>query len=151
MEKHLNLQDHLCFSLYACSRAISRMYRPLLDQLGITYPQYLVLLVLWERGKCSIKDLGQRLDLDSGTLTPLLKRMESKQLIRRQRLEEDERVVVVTLTEKGETLWREAVCIPSSLVRSSGLQAEELKELNEKIQRLTEHVLQFSAENQHRL
>lgn len=100
----LQLNEHLCFSLYACSRAISRLYRPLLEEMGITYPQYLVLLSLWESDGRTVKELGEQLDLDSGTLTPLLKRMETNELIRRVRSTEDERVVLVLLTEKGLAL-----------------------------------------------
>ncbi|EST13286.1 MarR family winged helix-turn-helix transcriptional regulator [Sporolactobacillus laevolacticus] len=147
MKEYLNLQDHLCFSIYACSRAISRMYRPLLNKLGITYPQYLVLLVLWEKGERSIKEIGERLDLDSGTLTPLLKRMEEKQLIQRTRLKTDERVVKISLAPKGEVLHEEAACIPSALVESSGMNIEEIVELNEKIKALTKRVLSAESHN----
>jgi DNA-binding MarR family transcriptional regulator len=123
------------------------MYRPLLNKLGITYPQYLVLLVLWEKGERSIKEIGDRLDLDSGTLTPLLKRMEDKQLIQRTRLKTDERVVKISLTSNGEALHKEAACIPSSLVESSGMNIEEIVELNEKIKTLTERVLSAESHN----
>ncbi|WP_238996714.1 MarR family winged helix-turn-helix transcriptional regulator [Paenibacillus pinistramenti] len=144
----LKLKDHLCFSLYSCSRAISRMYRPMLEKLGITYPQYLVLLVLWERGECSVKELGEELDLDTGTLTPLLKRMEANHLINRERLKQDERVVMIKLTENGEALKKDAMCIPLSLISSSSLDLKKLQELNETIKMLSEHVVQQSAEKQ---
>lgn len=145
LEKFLNLQDHLCFSLYACSRAISRMYRPLLKKLDLTYPQYLVLLVLWEKDEQTVKELGELLDLDSGTLTPLLKRMEGKKLIRRERPKTDERVVMVSLTEEGKALREEAVCIPASLFQSSGMSAEEIGALNETVKSLTERVSRFNS------
>ncbi|MFB1100063.1 MarR family winged helix-turn-helix transcriptional regulator [Terribacillus sp. JSM ZJ617] len=137
MEKDYYLEDHLCFSLYASSRAILRMYQPLLKKLDITYPQYLVLQALWEMEKQTIKQLGEKLDLDTGTLTPLLKRMEAKQLIHRQRSKEDERVVYVTLTNQGEALKQEATCIPLALVSSSGMSSEEMDELNRLVKKLT--------------
>lgn len=142
MEKVFYLQDHLCFSLYACSRAISRMYRPLLEKMGLTYPQYLVLLVLWEKGESTVKDLGNSLDLDSGTLTPLLKRMEIGKLVVRERSNEDERVVIIRLTDTGLALREEAPCIPLSLLESSGMSFEEVKALNKTIKKLTENIMQ---------
>lgn len=141
----LQLNEHLCFSLYACSRAISRLYRPLLEQMGITYPQYLVLLSLWEGDQRTVKELGELLDLDSGTLTPLLKRMEANELIRRVRSTEDERVVMVLLTEKGLTLKGEADCIPSALLSASGMSNDEVLELNKTIKVLADKVVQTSG------
>lgn len=139
--KHsLLLEEHLCFSLYACSRAILRHYRPLLDDLQLTYPQYLVLLVLWEKNMTSVKELGEELDLDSGTLTPLLKRMESTHLVERRRNQKDERVVTVRLTEKGQELREKATCIPNSLLEKVGMDVEELKDLNTTIKRLIQAV-----------
>ncbi|MCL1630361.1 MarR family transcriptional regulator [Sporolactobacillus sp. CPB3-1] len=143
MEQPFYLKDHLCFSIYACSRSISRMYQPLLNQLGLTYPQYLVLLVLWEKGECSVKQLGQMLDLDSGTLTPLLKRVESKGLILRNRSREDERKVTVRLTDQGSALQEKAQCIPDALLRSSGMLPEELQKLNQSMKLLNQHVSQY--------
>ncbi|MFP7478852.1 MarR family winged helix-turn-helix transcriptional regulator [Terribacillus saccharophilus] len=142
MEKDFTLEDHLCFSLYASSRAILRMYQPLLKKLDITYPQYLVLQALWEAEKQTIKQLGETLDLDTGTLTPLLKRMEAKQLISRQRSKEDERVVHVTLTDQGEALKQEAACIPLALVSSSGMSSEEIDQLNRLVKKLTTNLQQ---------
>ncbi|MDD9150156.1 MULTISPECIES: MarR family winged helix-turn-helix transcriptional regulator [unclassified Sporolactobacillus] len=144
MDKVFYLQDHLCFSLYACSRAILRMYHPQLKTMGITYPQYLVLLVLWEKDESTVKGLGMALDLDSGTLTPLLKRMEMNHLIIRERSKEDERVVNVKLTDTGSALREKAACIPLSLLESSGKSAEEIKELNETIKGLTRAILRNS-------
>src|SRR5687768_18597507 len=102
------LAEQLCFDLYAASRAVTTAYRPVLTELGITYPQYLVLIVLWEDDGCTVRDLGTRLRLDHGTLTPLLKRMEQMGLIERRRDNVDERFVVVSLASKGETLRQHA-------------------------------------------
>ena len=143
---HPCLEDHLCFSLYACSRAIFRMYRPLLDELGLTYPQYLVLLVLWDRSECSIKELSDILSLDSGTLTPMLKRMEAANLIVRKRSESDERVVNVRITEAGMALQERAVCIPEAMLGASGMTAEEVAGLNRAIQKLMSHVERFQPQ-----
>jgi MarR family transcriptional regulator, organic hydroperoxide resistance regulator len=139
-ENYLLLEDHLCFSLYACSRAILRQYRPYLDELNLTYPQYLVLLVLWEKGQSTVKELGEALDLDSGTLTPLLKRMESNQLVERRRDPSDERVVTVRLTEKGQSLRDKATCIPKALLENAGLNPQEMETLNGAIKKLLDQV-----------
>ncbi|WP_024871716.1 MarR family winged helix-turn-helix transcriptional regulator [Tolumonas lignilytica] len=108
----LLLDNQLCFALYSASNAIVRAYRPLLDQLDLTYPQYLVMLVLWQQDGVSVKQLGEQLFLDSGTLTPLLKRLEVKGLLRRERSEQDERLRVLTLTEQGKALKKQAADIP---------------------------------------
>lgn len=100
----LLLDNQLCFALYSASNAIVRAYRPLLEQLDLTYPQYLVMLVLWQQDGVSVKQLGEQLFLDSGTLTPLLKRLDVKGLVRRERSEQDERIRVLTLTEQGKAL-----------------------------------------------
>lgn len=103
-EEMIKLENLLCFTIYASSREITRMYRPVLDKFGLTYPQYLVLVVLWEVGHCTVTELGEKLLLDSGTLTPLLKRMQEADLVIRKRSLEDERKVEVSLTAKGESL-----------------------------------------------
>jgi MarR family transcriptional regulator, organic hydroperoxide resistance regulator len=108
----LLLDNQLCFALYSASNAIVRAYRPMLEQLDLTYPQYLVMLVLWQQDGVSVKTLGDQLFLDSGTLTPLLKRLEVKGLVRRERSEQDERVRVLTLTEQGKALKKLAADIP---------------------------------------
>lgn len=108
----LRLDNQLCFALYSASNAIVRAYRPLLDTLDLTYPQYLVMLVLWQQDGISVKQLGEKLFLDSGTLTPLLKRLEAKDLVQRERSEQDERVRVLTLTESGKALKKQAASIP---------------------------------------
>ncbi|MFB0975578.1 MAG: MarR family transcriptional regulator [Tolumonas sp.] len=108
----LRLDNQLCFALYSASNAIVRAYRPLLEALDLTYPQYLVMLVLWQQDGISVKQLGEKLFLDSGTLTPLLKRLEAKDLLQRERSEQDERVRVLTLTESGKALKKQAADIP---------------------------------------
>ena len=108
----LRLDNQLCFALYSASNAIVRAYRPLLETLDLTYPQYLVMLVLWQQDGISVKQLGEQLFLDSGSLTPLLKRLETKGLIQRERSAQDERVRVLTLTGQGKTLKKQAANIP---------------------------------------
>jgi MarR family transcriptional regulator, organic hydroperoxide resistance regulator len=139
----LKLENQLCFSLYASSRAITRMYRPFLEGLGITYPQYLVLLVLWDQKESTVKELSEKLDLDSGTLTPMLKRMEAQQLVQRKRSSEDERVVNIHITEAGLALYDKALCIPQSLLASSGLSPEEIYTFNEQLKRIISSVNAF--------
>jgi MarR family transcriptional regulator, organic hydroperoxide resistance regulator len=124
----LSLKNQLCFKFYALSRHITALYRPLLEELDLTYPQYLVMLVLWENELISVKDLGQHLMLDSGTLTPLLKRMEQKGLISRKRSLRDERVVEVSLKQEGRDMKQKASCIPEQLHHSISIGSEELKQ-----------------------
>jgi DNA-binding MarR family transcriptional regulator len=114
----LKLENQLCFSIYAASRAITKIYRPFLDKLGITYPQYLVMLILWEDETITLKDLCRKLYLDSGTLTPLLKRLESMELIKRVRSTLDERILCVSLTEKGFDMKKEAIRVPECVLGS---------------------------------
>jgi DNA-binding MarR family transcriptional regulator len=116
----LQLDDQLCFALYNASRALTRAYAPLLEPLGLTYPQYLVLLVLWERDNLPIKQLGERLALDSGTLTPLLKRLEHQGLVERRRGEDDERLVRIRLTPSGRALRSKAKKVPLDLACRAG-------------------------------
>ena len=132
----MTLDDQLCFVLYAASRAVTNHYRPLLDDLGITYPQYLVLLVLWERGEITVKDLGTELQLDSGTLSPLLKRLEAASLLRRTRRTDDERTVNVSLTNKGEALRRRASCLPPAIQTAMALDDRTLAELRQTVRAL---------------
>lgn len=122
----LKLENQLCFSVYAVSRAITKLYRPILEKLDITYPQYLVMLVLWENETISLKDLGKKLYLDSGTLTPLLKRLESIGLVMRKRSLEDERLLNVSLTEKGFQLKEKAKNIPDCILKAINLDMENL-------------------------
>jgi DNA-binding MarR family transcriptional regulator len=121
----LRLDNQLCFTIYACSRAMTNLYRPWFDKLGLTYPQYLVLLILWEEDGVTVKDIGERLFLDSGTLTPLLKRMEAAKLIKRNRSIEDERRVHIFLTESGQAMQEQACSIPVEMMRERGLSPEE--------------------------
>jgi DNA-binding MarR family transcriptional regulator len=116
----LLLEQQLCFALYHASRAFTRAYAPLLEPLGLTYPQYLVMLVLWETHVATVKQLGERLALDSGTLTPLLKRLEQRGLLTRQRDTADERVVRIALSPAGEALQAQAEHIPMELVCRTG-------------------------------
>ncbi|MBO7745100.1 MarR family transcriptional regulator [Paenibacillus sp. MWE-103] len=143
---HIPLEAHLCFSMYACSRAIFRMYRPLLDDLDLTYPQYLVLLALWEHETMSVKEISEQLVLDSGTLTPMLKRMEAAGLIRRERSKEDERVLHIRITDKGISLKEQSTCVPMSLLEASGMTEAEIGVLNGAIRKLLHKVNEKSAE-----
>jgi len=133
----LTLDEALCFALYSASRALTGFYRPRLDELGITYPQYLVLLALWERDGVSVGALSERLRLDYGTLSPLLKRLQAAGLVRRERRAEDERSVTVSLTEAGLALRARADCIPREVIAASGLDPTSFDELRETLQRLT--------------
>jgi len=137
----LKLDNQLCFALYACSRSLTRLYRPLLTKLDITYPQYLVLMVLWEKKKQGVTELGERLLLDSGTLTPLLKRMEISGLVKRMRSKEDERKVFVQLTQKGETLKKQAYAIPEQMFCQSGLTVEEFVRVKGNLEDLLKKIL----------
>jgi DNA-binding MarR family transcriptional regulator len=128
----------VCFSLYAATRAVTGFYRPLLEPLGLTYPQYLVLLVLWEHGESSVKELGQALMLDSGTLSPLLKRLERIGYVARRRAADDERSVLVSLTPRGDELRAEAAAIPTTLATASGLSTKDLAALRTTLVGLTE-------------
>ncbi len=127
--KDLRLDQQLCFAVYSAAHAFNRFYRPLLGRLGLTYPQYLVLLVLWETDRLSVSAIGERLLLDSGTLTPLLKRMETMGLVTRQRAASDERQVVVALTAKGQELRREAEAFPTRILAASACSADDMAAL----------------------
>lgn len=131
--ENLKLDNQLCFPVYALSRQITALYRPYLEKLGLTYPQYLVMLVLWEKEKATVKELGQSLWLDSGTLTPLLKRMEENGMVSRTRSEMDERVVNVNITVKGQTLKAEAAAIPEKMMVYFGSNEQEILQLREQL------------------
>jgi MarR family transcriptional regulator, organic hydroperoxide resistance regulator len=122
----LLLDNQLCFAVYSTGHAFNRVYKPLLERLGLTYPQYLVMLVLWERDGVPLKDIGERLFLDSGTLTPLLKRLEAAQLIKRTRSTEDERQVLIALTAQGAALREKARAVPQGILASSACSVAEL-------------------------
>ena len=132
----LLLDNQLCFALYSASLAMTKLYKPLLEALGLTYPQYLVLLVLWEKDGLTVSALGVRLHLDSGTLTPLLKRMEQAELLLRQRSAEDERKVEVFLTMAGKKLKTRAGSVPACLVETTSCPVSELMSLTRQVQAL---------------
>ncbi|MBQ6933835.1 MAG: MarR family transcriptional regulator [Clostridia bacterium] len=125
----LKLENQLCFPLYAASREIIKKYRPYLDEVGLTYTQYVTMMVFWHEKKMSVKELGKKLYLDSGTLTPVLKILESKGLVSRWRSTEDERVLMVEITDEGEKLKEQAAKIPEKIANCVGLEAEEATQL----------------------
>jgi MarR family transcriptional regulator, organic hydroperoxide resistance regulator len=137
----LLLDDQMCFALYAASRAVTALYRPMLDELGLTYPQYLVMLVLWERGAVPVKVLGAALHLDYGTLSPLLKRLEASGMIRRDRRVDDERSVLIALTDEGAELQERVRGVPGRIGAAMGLDSDEFDELRRSLRRLTANVL----------
>jgi DNA-binding MarR family transcriptional regulator len=139
-DDHLRLDKQVCFALYAASRAVTQLYRPVLDALGLTYPQYLVLLVLWERGPSTVKELGAALELASGTLSPLLKRLEASGVVRRERSTEDERSVLIHLTDTGAALRTRASGVPTKVAGATGMALFELEALRQNLVRLTEAV-----------
>ena len=122
MEKlgSMKLEEQLCFPLYACAREIVKAYRPSLEALGLTYTQYITMMVLWEENRVSVKDLGRRLHLDSGTLTPLLKKLEEKGYLQRERSTKDERVVIASITGNGVRLRTQAAAVPAAISRLLG-------------------------------
>ena len=133
----LRLDQQICFSLNAASRAFGGVYRVLLKDLGLTYPQYLVMLVLWEHGELPVKKLGEHLRLDSGTLSPLLKRLETAGLVRRERSVRDERSVEVRLTDEGVALRERAVEVPRRILGATGFDLDEIRALRERLDQLT--------------
>ena len=137
----LLLDNQLCFALYSTSLTMTRFYKPLLDELGITYPQYLVLLVLWEQEGLTVSELGNRLFLDSGTLTPLLKRMESSGLVTRLRAVEDERRVHITLTTAGRLFKTRAAKIPGCILNAAQCPVPELMALTRQLQALRQRLV----------
>ena len=137
----LLLDSQLCFALYSTNLAMHKLYRRLLTQLDITYPQYLVMLVLWERDDVTVSDIGERLFLDSATLTPLLKRLEAARLILRQRSRRDERQVVVTLTEEGRALREKALSIPEAVHCASNCDLAALQHLKGQLDRLRNNLI----------
>ncbi|WP_404456693.1 MarR family winged helix-turn-helix transcriptional regulator [Oceanobacillus kapialis] len=136
----LKLDNQLCFPLYAATREMTKRYRPLLEELNVTYPQYLVLLVLWETDRISVKALGERLFLDSGTLTPMLKRMEEHGFLQRTRSKEDERVVEVVLTEQGKQAEEQAAQIPLKFIEQTNLNEDEAIQLKQILSKMLEQL-----------
>ncbi len=135
-DKHLHLDEQLCFAVYSTAHAFNRLYKPRLDALGITYPQYLVMMVLWQNEPQTVGSLGERLLLDSSTLTPLLKRLEASGFVTRTRSTRDERVVDVALTEKGRALATTARSVPAEIREATGETDEELELLRRSILRI---------------
>lgn len=125
----LKLENQLCFPLYACAREVVKKYKPFLDEIGLTYTQYIAMMVLWEKKRMNVKNLGERLYLDSGTLTPLLKKLEANGLVSRKRSSQDERNLIVTITDKGERLKDKAMEIPLKLASCLPLSPAEAKTL----------------------
>ena len=133
---NLKLDNQICFSLYAVSREIIKLYKPILNEVKLTYTQYLVMLVLWEENKATVKHLGNRLHLDSGTLTPLLKKLESMELIEKYRSKEDDRVVFAELTFKGRELQEKSKDIPNNVLCNMNFSEDKIKQLKEGIDEL---------------
>ena len=136
----LRLRSQLCFPLYACSREMIKLYKPFLDELGLTYTQYITLMVLWEHKAMTVKALGQELYLDSGTLTPLLKKLEEKGLVTRRRSDLDERNLIVTITELGESMRDQALHIPAEMTKCINLPKEDIRDLYRMLHQLLEFV-----------
>ena len=136
----LALDRQLCFAIYSASLAMTKVYKPLLEPLGLTYPQYLVMLVLWETDGLSVSQLGERLALDSGTLTPLLKRLEASGLVQRLRDAADERRVLLQLTADGRALKQRAVQVPQAIAAASGCSLDELSTLTAQLQTLRQRI-----------
>ncbi|AEY64408.1 MarR family transcriptional regulator [Clostridium sp. BNL1100] len=136
----LKLENQLCFPLYACSKEIIKKYKPYLDPLGITYTQYIALMALWEEDNITVKDLGKKLFLDSGTLTPLFKKMESQNLVVRQRSSDDERNVYIRLTEEGKNLRDKALDIPNRIGSCIDLPMEEIVQLQKYLHKLLQQL-----------
>lgn len=132
----LPLDSQLCFSLYAATIAVNRTYKPMLDALGLTYPQYLVLSTLWEQDGLPVSGIADRLALEPSTITPLVKRLESGGFVTRERNPKDERQVIVRLTEKGRPLYEKTACLTDTLLERSGLTPEKLTKLNAKVRKL---------------
>ncbi len=137
----LKLENQLCFALYSTSLAMTKVYKPLLSKLELTYPQYVVMLVLWEEGDLMVSEIGEKLFLDSGTLTPLLKRLEASGLITRQRDSSDERRVRVNLTAKGRALRANAASIPACIAAQTQYDLTELRALMDSVKSLRSHLI----------
>jgi DNA-binding MarR family transcriptional regulator len=141
----LQLDRQLCFALYSASLAMTKLYKPLLEPLGLTYPQYLVMLVLWEGDGITVSQLGERVALDSGTLTPLLKRLEASKLVQRLRDNADERRVLLQLTQAGRALKGKAAAVPEAVACASGCALDELAALTTRLKALRDQINQSSA------
>jgi DNA-binding MarR family transcriptional regulator len=140
------LEQQVCFAIYSAMHAVNKAYMPLLEKIALTYPQYLAMLVLWESDDVTVKQLGERLFLDSGTLTPLLKRLEGMGLVHRARDPRDERKVRLSLTDKGRELRREALSIPGQIAAAMGRPADDLKAVRKELRRIRNSLLQGRAQ-----
>lgn len=140
MNRHdpLKLKNQICFPLYAASKEVVRKYRPYLEKLDLTYTQYIVMMVFWEDKKISVKDLGKRLFLDSGTLTPVLKSLENKGYVTRSRSKEDERVLIAEITQKGTELKEQALSVPEEMSKCINLTADEAATLYQLLYKILE-------------
>ncbi|WLU15789.1 MarR family winged helix-turn-helix transcriptional regulator [Brucella abortus] len=139
-DTNLDLADMLCFAVYSTANALSRAYQPILAPLDLTYPQFLVMLVLWERDDCTVSEIGARLNLDSGTLTPLLKRLEAAGRITRRRDPRDERQVRITLTDEGRKLRGQAESVPEQIMCATGQPVSELQDLRNRLMKIRNHL-----------
>lgn len=137
MKDPLHLSEQVCFPVYSFAKEIINQYRPFLDEIELTYPQYLVMMVLWEFEPLTVNQIGEKLQLDSGTLTPLLKRMELKEFVSRTRSSSDERIVNISLTEKGKDLRVKAACIPTKMMESMDISIEDLMVLKNIISKIS--------------
>jgi MarR family transcriptional regulator, organic hydroperoxide resistance regulator len=145
-DQMLRLDNQICFAVYSAAHAFNRIYKPLLDRLGLTYPQYLVMLALWERDDVPLKEIGERLFLDSGTLTPLLKRLEAAGLVKRTRSTEDERQVKIALTAQGQALKDKARSVPLSILDASSCSVAELTAVRDEIVALRDRLNAVAGE-----
>lgn len=133
---NLKLENQLCFPLYACSKEITRRYKPVLDKMDLTYTQYICMMVLWDKEKINVKELGEYLFLDSGTLTPVLKKLEAKGFVKRDRSKEDERNLVISITDKGRKLKEKAIDVPEEIGKCVKLSREEVENLYKTLYKL---------------
>lgn len=147
MIDELKLENQLCFAVYAFSREITKIYRPLLEPLGLTYTQYLVMIVLWEKDGISLKELGSKLRLDSGTLTPLLKKLENDGNIERTRDKRDERNLIIYLSEKGKELMKEAENVPNNIACSLPMDLDGIVGLREQLKLILDQLENQSKDN----
>jgi len=145
VENPLALQEQVCFALAVASRSVVALYRPVLGPMGLTHPQYLVMLALWEHGSVSVRELSHLLQLDPGTLSPLLKRLESAGLVRRERNPNDERALAVELTREGRALRRRALKVPPAVVERLGMDVDELKALQRRLNRVIDAAIRAPA------
>lgn len=145
--KNQVLENHLCFKLYALTRQITQLYRPTLEAMELTYPQYLVMVVLWSTPQLYVKDLGEKLYLDSGTLTPLLKRLEQKKLITRKRSKEDERLVMIGITPQGEALKEKAGAIPGAVNKECRFKSADYQQLQQQLDKILDTLKQTNETN----